>query len=444
MKNSPLILGGAWLVLCLAVVLLGLALTLSPLELALLPPPLPGGLLTPLTGAVWALAVALLWIGGGHARGLGLQAPFAQLILFYPLLLAFEWLVLPRDGWNALALGLTALFLGAAVWLWKLSPPPNSRARLQRRNWPWDLILIMLPALLGWALGVRPDLRAAGLSTLLYPLYALLQLGVFLVLPARRLQQLGLPTTANAALCALVFALVHAPNPLVMATTAVAMFVWCRQYLTGRPLWRLAVVMGLAATVFSQFLADDLTGHMRVGPGYSRERAISHLAGPPPVADEMLPAFLERIYPDLLERRPTADEITTWEQSLTRARLTGLAWQFFHSDEYLKRAREKGWPLPPGLARHWTRYEPEWRDRIAAFGQQAYLAKCGDGWTDFLKCLYRDILRRQPGQAELDSWTRELTSNERRTITRLILDQRLEWRRQPFAGVSVEELRLRR
>ncbi len=444
MKNSALIMGLAWVALCLAVVLLGMSLALSPLELSLLPIPLSAAGLTPLTGAAWAAAVALLWVAAGHARGLGAQVPFAQLILYFPLLLAGVWLVhRPNQTGTADYLLLGAALL-AALALLKAGPPRGTAGAGGARFWVWDVAVIALPALLGLAMGVRPDLRAAGLSLLLYPAYALVQLAVFLILPARRLPRLGLGTTAAAALSAAVFALVHAPNLVVMAVTGAAMFIWCRQYLQGRPVWRLAVVMGLAATVFSQFLADDFTGHMRVGPGYTRALALENLAAAGSQDSEMLPHFLERIYPGLLERDPTPDELAAWQRTLTRARLTGLATQFFHSEEYRRKAARRGWPLPPGTARHWTEYPPEWRIRIAAFGDPEYLERCGQGWTDFLLCLYRDILQRQPGDAELAAWTRQLTSNERRAVARAILDHRLSWRRAPFSGLPVSELRLRR
>jgi hypothetical protein len=443
--NPPLIMGMAWLVLCLAVVLAGMALRLSPLEMSLLVPPVSGPLLTPLVGLFAAVAVLLLWLAAGHARQPAARGPFSQLILFFPLALAFIWLV-SRPGvpgkteWVFLG-----IFLVAAAWLLRISPPAAPPAGPAPRHWPWDLAFILFPALAGLALGSRPDLSAAGLSLLTYPLYALTQLAVFLILPARRLPRLGLSSRLTALFCSLVFALLHAPNLVVMVVSGAAMFVWCRQYLSGRPVWRLALVMGLAATLFSQFLDDDLTGHMRVGPGHTRALVMDHLAEvSAPGSRQMLVPFLQEVYPLLLERSPTRAELEAWESTLTEARLTGLAWQFFNSREYRRKADEKGWPLPPSQENHWTSYEPEWRDRIAAFGHPAYRNKCGRAWTDFLKCLYRDILQRPGSQAELSGWSQELTSNERRTLARVILHNRLEWRRRPFTGMRVQEMRLRR
>ncbi len=59
------------------------------------------------------------------------------------------------------------------------------------------------------------------------------------------------------------------------------MTIWSRQYLQGRSLIQLALVMGLAATTFSQYLPDTTTAHMRVGPGFVRTAAVQQhsLAG---------------------------------------------------------------------------------------------------------------------------------------------------------------------
>lgn len=446
MRNAPVILGTAWLVLCLAVTAVGMSLRLSPLEKELLEPGFLGNILGPVALVLAAAAVALLWVGGSHARGRNLQVPWAQLILYYPLLFAFIWLVLPATSPDALSLVAGSIFFLVAIVLLIKGPPRPARA-----SWSLtctilaDLAVLTLPVLLGLAVGGKPDAKAAGLSLLLYPLYALIQMVVFLVIPARRLALFGLSPVPAALITAAVFSLVHAPNPVVMAVTFGAMFLWAWQYLCGRRLWHLALVMGLAATLFSQLVPDQMTGHMRVGPGTLHQEAKLEMArrtGEPPFT--RIREFLTFAYPQTVGRGATSDELDRWETDLALALRTTRAWQFFTSDEYARKAKTRGWPPGPDEAVHWTAFSPEWRDRIAAFGSDSYWEACGATLPSFTRALYRDILHRDPGDAELQAWTRDLTVGQRWRLTSVLLEEGRQWHSRPYPGLDVDELRLPR
>ena len=107
----------------------------------------------------------------------------------------------------------------------------------------------------------------------LYPVYALFQLSVFLLVPATRMQKMGYSSRAIAISCAVVFSLVHWPNPLLMAVTGLAMLLWARQFLHGRSILALALVMGIAATGFKFMLPQQWGWEMRIGPDYIEKRA---------------------------------------------------------------------------------------------------------------------------------------------------------------------------
>lgn len=447
LQRSDLILPAAWLVLCLAAVTAGMTVRLAPVERDLLPAPFPGGLLAPAAIALTILAVLLLWVGAGHARGRGLQRPLAELIFFFPLVFAYLWLLLPARGVRPGDLAALALFAAGGLWLLAGSrgARPAAPPRWRGHHLLLDGVLVLGPVALGAALGVAPDYRSSGVSVLLYPLYALAQLAVFLVVPAHRLRACGLRGWTAAVTLAAVFALVHAPNPVVMAATFGAMLVWARQYLQGRRLWQLALVMGLSATTFTQFLSDDFTGHMRVGPGYLQERAGEFLAEAGAAAQRLdARSFLALAYPACLDRRPTPAELDVWDRLLDRARRTTMAWQFFTSDEYARRAAEKGWPPPPPEAIHWADYDPVWRDRIAGYDSDEYWARCGGTLPGFTKSLYRDILQRPASSPEVAAWTGGLARGQRKRLAVVLLDNAARWRSAPFTGLPVKDLRLPR
>ena len=77
---------------------------------------------------------------------------------------------------------------------------------------------------------------------------------------------MGYSTRVIAISCALVFSLLHWPNPLLMAITGFAMLIWARQFLRGRSILALALVMGIAATGARFMLPQAWTGEMRIGP----------------------------------------------------------------------------------------------------------------------------------------------------------------------------------
>jgi hypothetical protein len=444
MSRSALVMATAWLALCCAMVLAGMALRLSPVELAVLQPALPGSVLNIAALVTAAVAVVLFWVASGHARGLGLQVPLAELVLFFPLVFAYVWLILPGQGPRPVDLALLGVFLAGAAWLFRNSPRRKiGAASTAGRNLPVDLVLILAPVILGLVLGARPDWKASGISILLYPAYAIVQLAVFLVIPAGRLGRFGLTTRHTSFFCAAAFALVHAPNPVVVAATFVAMFIWTSQYLAGRRGWQLALVMGLSATTFSQFLPDDFTGHVRVGPGYLQAQAVESLARARYTTEQNQPrAFMELIYPETVGRRASADELDLWEDIIGQAMRAGRAWQFFLSEEYARKSAELGWPPPPDGNVLWLDYPPEWRDRIHAYTSGEYLARCGGDWTGFTKCLYRDILQRSPGSEELAGWDNNLNQVQRKRLARILLAGCNRFRNQPFGGMSVAELRL--
>ena len=139
-----------------------------------------------------------------------------------------------------------------------------------------------------------------------------------------------------------------------MLATGAGLSLWARQYQQGRPLWQLAVVMGLAATTFSQGLPDALTRHVQVGPGYVRTRAVAVLvagtsATRAPASGETTAdaAYLGRLYRQIFARPVSPDELARWDVLLRRARHCTWAYMVLTSREYAARAAKGTVPTPP-------------------------------------------------------------------------------------------------
>lgn len=446
MSRTPLLLALSWLLTCVAVVVGALSVRLAPVELAMAWPsfsPLPAavGFSGPVALVLAALAVLSLFIFSGFAREKGKAKPFAELLLFYPFLFAYVWFLLPAGApaWRDFLAG--GIFSLAAIYLIRTSDGPIIGPRWipGRNSRLGDAALVLLPVALGYALGHHPDLKAGGISFVLYPVYALVQLYLFLYLPVTRLRTMGLSPANSALLAALVFALIHWPNPLVMLVTAGCMLVWAHQFQNGRPLWQLALVMGLCATTFSQFLPDELTRHLRVGPGYVRNEALVELADFPQrdSAD-----YLTRIYPLTMEREITPEELETWVDLLNEARPSTRVFIFLSSSECRNRAIREGLEVPPPPEIHWVRWPEPWKKKIAHYAGDDYFRENGSTTEGFLRGLYRDILGRGASAEELATWTSHISRDQKKRLGEILLEHRLLKGQAIFEGMSVEELRL--
>jgi Domain of unknown function (DUF4214) len=449
LSRSPLFLALAWVMTCLAVLASGLAVRLSPVEMSFAWPTSAHWSAAPSFTPVAALvltvisAISLLLLAGS-ARIAHRQRPFAEILVYYPLFFAFVWYLAPSGSPGPLFYGLGSGFVLAAIFLVRHSPGPipGPRWLYARKHRLLDAGIIITPLVAGLAMGNSPDWKAGSLSLLLYPLYSLLQLAIFLYLPLTRLRAMGVSRENSTLITAIVFSLVHWPNPLVMLVTLAGMLIWAQQFQNGRPLWQLALVMGLTATTFTQFLPDDLTRHMRVGPGYVRSEAVWHLAlensGPEKAT---APAYIREIYPVTVGRPVHPKELQTWISLLDEARRSTWPYMFMVSDEYRARRSNSGQEMPPPPELHWTTWPPEWKKRVIRYSSDEFWQDSGENLPGFVTALYREILGRKASEEELILWTKNLSVGQRKRMVEVLLDHRLEYGQAVFSGMSVEDLR---
>jgi len=207
--------------------------------------------------------------------GVLIEGVFLPLLFFTSL-----WLILPSVnsttwtwalGFILIAATLVLLFRSKEHW-----PFTGNQYYFSKKDALFDVLILLSPLVLGFTLagGFQVHIAADRVinSLLIYPVYALLQLSIFLAIPATRMLKLEYSSRTICMICALVFGLVHLPNPLLMLFTGMAMMVFCSQFLRGRSILVLALIMGIAATGFRFAVPFEWSGELRIGPDYIEKR----------------------------------------------------------------------------------------------------------------------------------------------------------------------------
>jgi hypothetical protein len=274
----------AWPLACLALILVGVT---TNIPVAQWPWAFPGGwsgasaAMIPLASMAVVIGTALLFCGFALTYRSGQGILFLEWVVLHLLIFCSVWMLIPAGlPQTAFYLLGAVLVSGTALLLYRSRvywPATCERYLVSRADAASDVLFIFGPLAAGyWAasgMPYIPDTSKMWSALLLYPLYAFFQLGIFLAIPALRMRKLGYSTARISMICAIVFSLVHWPNPLLMLMTGVAMLAWSRQFLRGRNLLVLALVMGLAATGLKFMLPQDWTLDLRIGPDYIDKRA---------------------------------------------------------------------------------------------------------------------------------------------------------------------------
>jgi membrane protease YdiL (CAAX protease family) len=101
-----------------------------------------------------------------------------------------------------------------------------------------------------------------------YALWALMQQFILQVYVLLRLLRLGMKRTPAIALAAVLFAIAHIPNPVLIALTAVWGATSCWLFLRYRNLYPLALAHGVLGMCLAVTIPNHINHHMRVGLGY--------------------------------------------------------------------------------------------------------------------------------------------------------------------------------
>jgi membrane protease YdiL (CAAX protease family) len=131
--------------------------------------------------------------------------------------------------------------------------------------WAAPLLLLMVGVGIALSLHREPPVERLLPRLAWMPLFGMVQEYLLLGFYYRRFEEAipgrALPLIATV----IVFSALHLPNPFLTAATAVIGFGACWLYRRARNLWVLGVAHGLASIVAALFLAELLTGGLKVG-----------------------------------------------------------------------------------------------------------------------------------------------------------------------------------
>jgi membrane protease YdiL (CAAX protease family) len=101
-----------------------------------------------------------------------------------------------------------------------------------------------------------------------YALWALMQQFILQVYVLLRFLRLGMRRTPAVALAAVLFAIAHIPNPVLVSLTLVWGTISCLLFLRYRNLYALALAHGILGMCLAVTVPNHIHHHMRVGLGY--------------------------------------------------------------------------------------------------------------------------------------------------------------------------------
>lgn len=196
----------------------------------------------------------------------------AELCVSYVLILAVVWTPHPIQG---VLYWITVAWILITGWLGRNRSRPIGFGLHGLRRSLW----IPLAALALFFFGIEMAARMGALHKLYGPLpfslhileyavWALMQQYILQVYVLLRLLRLGFGRPAAIGLAALLFAIAHIPNPVLVPAVLLWGSASCWLYLRYRNLYPLAIAHGLLGMCLAVCVPNSLNHHMRVGLGY--------------------------------------------------------------------------------------------------------------------------------------------------------------------------------
>ena len=202
--------------------------------------------------------------------------PGLQAIVFVALVCLHIWRVDPvaSDGARTLSvLFLTAIPICSNLLHWDRARDLGIRLDNLRDSGrlvvPATLVCSLLLVALGAAFRWRSTMDlGAGLGAVGYVGWGFSQQYALQGFVHRRLRESMGGGRRSAAVSALLFGIVHLPNPALVVAVTVAGYLWCRAYDRAPNLFMLAISHAWLATLLMTSVPVEIHHVMRIGPGY--------------------------------------------------------------------------------------------------------------------------------------------------------------------------------
>ncbi|MGC2620278.1 MAG: CPBP family intramembrane glutamic endopeptidase [Acidobacteriaceae bacterium] len=196
----------------------------------------------------------------------------AELLIGYGLILVVVWTPNP---WQRLLYWIAFAWIAVTAWLRRKQVETHGLgfAGLLPSLWIVGVALVVAGAAVALAhhLGTLHALYGplpVGVHLAGYALWALMQQFILQIYVLTRLMRLGLRRGPAIALAAVLFAIAHIPNPLLVPLTLVWGALACLFFLRYRSLYALALAHGILGMCLAVTVPNRIHHHMRVGLGY--------------------------------------------------------------------------------------------------------------------------------------------------------------------------------
>ena len=286
--------------------------------------------------------------------------------------------------------------------------------------------------------GPEPPTTIGGwvLALSTYPLYALVQLGAALALPAFVWRRDEASPRAIVVACAVLFALIHAPNPLVMGITGLGMLAWAAAYRHGVGLVWIALSMGLLGALVAQGLPEPTTQNMRVNAGYVLAlRTDRHVEAYDTRVDRLasdafharhggrLRPWLTAVAREVTGREPAPAVLDDWERRIRHANRDRILRMFLESREFRRRHSIERVFEGRDRSLLFSTFEP-WHPAHVVYDSlraRDPVAPVAASFEDFLRRVYGVVLGREASIEELEGWSSRLPYRARVEVVRVVL-----------------------
>jgi membrane protease YdiL (CAAX protease family) len=207
-----------------------------------------------------------------------------ELCIGYGLILVVVW---TPDPWQRILYWIAFAWIAATAWLRRKENAPNGLGLKGLLPSLWIVVAALAVALAAVALAHRLHtlhrlygVVSVGSHLAGYALWALMQQFILQIYVLVRFLRLGMRRRTAIVISAILFAIAHIPNPVLVPVTLVWGAISCLLFLRYRNLYALALVHAIFGMCIAVTVPNRIHRHMRVGLGYVHYHTHVHFPYP--------------------------------------------------------------------------------------------------------------------------------------------------------------------